>query len=266
MVKIDFKKNSEIFRLPQSNNADFAGLGSHDGHPKGCGSCGSGIRCYNGWVFMEHAGSEGEGDICAVLDSCAGNVMDRRERQSSWSPLSYCGCSLQQTSKLGRTPLVYWQQLEKLDKEVHISLVMDRFGCFQGGVPQYLPYTRYWRSHAADKGAVLVVHHFIVLHILRHSHIVSEVSFAVLYRIEFHDGRFRNSRFVAMDYCNPARQTCATCNPNVQVRGTGCLLCRDHGFFPYLFVRFGGAFHCESHIYNLLQVGCMPCKSDHFVD
>ena len=62
-----------------------------------------------------------------------------------------------------------------------------------------------------------MVYNFFVLHILRHSHIISEDECAVSHRIELSDGPFRNLRFVAMDDGNLARRTCAaTCIPKLR--------------------------------------------------
>ena len=152
VVELEFKKTSEQFlRLPRSNYADLAGDGCHDGHhAEGCRSCGSGLRCCNGRVFMEYAGSAGEGDICAVLGSCASNVMDRRERQSSRSPLTATALCSRFSNQGGHTALLL--RARQLGQKS--SNLIGHGSCWlpSRGVQWYLRSNRHWRTHAADQG------------------------------------------------------------------------------------------------------------------
>merc|ERR1712136_40070 len=184
--------------------------------------------------------------------------------------------------------LLYWQQLEKLNKEVQILLVMDRVGCLREVFHSIF--------HICDiGGAILLTRVLMDLHkahrgsypMNRAGSFLGRVVKETLPSLWFTISLFCMSYDTATSFQKINSLFSIGSSFMTAVSGTYDLLpwivatlrdgrvqrafrtCRYEAqtflsvvfmalFLPYQLVRFGGAFYCESHIYNPLQVGCMP--------
>ena len=99
------------------------------------------------WNMLE---LKGERDICAVLDSRAADVVDCRERQSSWSPLVAAALCSRRANQAGHQhTLAHARTLGQKGSNLigHGSCWLPAWH-FQWSLLCY----RHWRTHAGDKG------------------------------------------------------------------------------------------------------------------